>query len=253
MWLLWEENGTTVVAAGGFNGTYVDAVGEGYYLEGPSDTQPSHRFEGGYVSIPDNATLRPAAMTIGVWFFSDATGNTIPLFSNRGSNRGLTLQYDATNRRVQCLYGTGAGYTTYSGTSLAVPRNQWVYLGVGISTTAIEMFVNGATSGSSAITWSQSASNTLYINRDAVAGTVGNPAKYSVVEMHNAKLSAANMATRYATMAASNYTNTFSDLVASGSTWFDLNDDVYSLIVASTGFANGGSGTLNAKYRNARV
>lgn len=117
-------------------------VGKGFIFDGDSD----------WMSVPDNANLKPSTLTVGGWFrFTNVpgAGSYYRLASKYGGdNRGWILRYYGDQTVGFGVYNTSPNSET-AVSSETVPTNTWAHIAGTYDGTTIRIYVNGVLSASS--------------------------------------------------------------------------------------------------------
>ena len=147
------------------HGTIVNAT----YVNGQYGKALSFNGTSAYVSIPDNAAIKPTtALSIAFWVYNPgATFSQIIHRQDFGANKGYSVSIDATNQ-ISFNLGDGTAFTTAFGGVNSVPINTWTH------------FV---------CTWSGSGVATIYKNGAllSVSSTFTGPISYAKGDLHIGK------------------------------------------------------------------
>lgn len=147
------------------HGTIVNAT----YVNGQYGKALSFNGTSAYVSIPDNAAIKPTtALSIAFWVYNPgAAFSQIIHRQDFGANKGYSVSIDATNQ-ISFNLGDGTSFTTTYGGVNSVPINTWTH------------FV---------CTWSGSGVATIYKNGAllSVSSTFTGPISYAAGDLHIGK------------------------------------------------------------------
>lgn len=147
------------------HGTIVNAT----YVNGQYGKALSFNGTSAYVSIPDNAAIKPTtALSIAFWVYNPgAAFSQIIHRQDFGANKGYSVSIDATNQ-ISFNLGDGTAFTTAYGGVNSVPINTWTH------------FV---------CTWSGSGVATIYKNGAllSVSSTFTGPISYATGDLHIGK------------------------------------------------------------------
>jgi len=147
------------------HGTIVNAT----YVNGQYGKALSFNGTTAYVSIPDNAAIKPTtALSIAFWVYNPgAAFSQIIHRQDFGAKKGYSVSIDATNQ-ISFNLGDGTAFTTAYGGVNSVPINTWTH------------FV---------CTWSGSGVATIYKNGAllSVSSTFTGPISYAAGDLHIGK------------------------------------------------------------------
>jgi hypothetical protein len=161
-WRLDETSGTTANDQKGVNpGTYTGA----YTLNQPgalvNDSDPSVAFSGGYVDVPNSASIQDlASVTLEAWVYWTGSGEQV-IFSKG------TTQYQIE------VYGgklTGQVGATWIQDAQSFPQNSWQYVALTYDGTTMTLYRNGTQVASQAVSRPASTTSDLFIGRYAGGG-----------------------------------------------------------------------------------
>lgn len=108
-----------------------------------------------YASIPDNASLKPAAITVSAWIKTSDVTQNYAMFASKSSNGGdgWNLRFNSVSGKPMFIALVGDTFVDQSlySVSIAAANDQWTHV-VGVyDGNAVKTYVNGDLSGSYSI------------------------------------------------------------------------------------------------------
>jgi hypothetical protein len=138
----------------------------------------------GYVEIPDNASLNPAAVTVGIWVKPNILSGHQRLVAKNSTSGYLFNIYNATPEAY-------IGGQRIAGTPLTV--NRWVYLLVTVENARLKFYINGNIVSDSPYTGTiDTSTSTVKIGTDTIGGNYLN-GQIGNVRIYNAALNASDI------------------------------------------------------------